>query len=515
MTAANAPRPKGDAARSGREVFRRQVRSGFRRSLGLTALGTVIPGAGLTQTRSKRLGWAILTLFLLSGVVVGFIVLRDGITNAALSLVARPSLLQAAAVAFVVIGILWCGSIILTAIETRPTRLDRARTRTLAALTTVLVFLVAASTFKVAEYTLITTDTVRQVFSSGRELPDGQGAEIVEGDDPWAETPRVNVLMMGSDAGVGRVGTRTDSMIVASIDTRTGRTALISLPRNLEEAPLPADSPLRKLYPSGVYGGPTCIRQQADPNDQCMLNAIWTEVDQFRETHPGAFTGAVPGRDETRDVISEILGLKIDHTVVVDLAGFARLIDAMGGIDLNVKKSGFDTPLPKGGKVVDGRIVGVTGYFTPGFQHLGGNDALWYARSRAADTDTFRQARQRCVVQAIVDQVNPGAMVSKYPEVARIAKDNIYTDIPVQNLPAYVDLIERVQRAPITSVALTKIADYSSVHPDYDAIRALVKKAIAAPTPSATPSTTPATPKPGSTTKPATPTPTATPYEQC
>ena len=68
-------------------------------------------------------------------------------------------------------------------------------------------------------------------------------------------------------------------------------------------------------------------------------------------------------------------------------------------------------------------------------------------------------------------QVNPGAMVSKYPEVARIAKDNIYTDIPAQNLPAYVDLIERVQRAQITSVALTKIADYSSVHPDYDPIR--------------------------------------------
>ena len=108
-------------------------------------------------------------------------------------------------------------------------------------------------------------------------------------------------------------------------------------------------------------------------------------------------------------------------------------------------------------------------------------------------------------------------MVSKYPEVARIAKDNIYTDIPVQNLPAYVDLIERVQRAPITSVALTKIADYSSVHPDYDAIRALVKKAIAAPKPAAAPSTSPVTPKPSSTQTrtPATPSPTTTPYELC
>ena len=132
--------------------------------------------------------------------------LRDGITNAALSLVARPSLLQAAAVAFVVIGILWCGSIILTAIQTRPTRLDRTRTRTLAALTTVLVFLVAGSTFKVAEYTLITTDTVKQVFgtTTGRRGPAGRASRSRPRDDPWARPARVNILMLGSDAGADR-----------------------------------------------------------------------------------------------------------------------------------------------------------------------------------------------------------------------------------------------------------------------------------------------------------------------
>ncbi len=131
--------------------------------------------------------------------------LRDGLTNAALSLVARPSLLQAAAVAFVVIGILWCGSIILTAIQTRPTRLDRTRTRTLAALTTVLVFLVAGSTFKVAEYTLITTDTVKQVFgttTAERRGPAGRAWRSRPRDDPWANQARVNILMLGSDAGV-------------------------------------------------------------------------------------------------------------------------------------------------------------------------------------------------------------------------------------------------------------------------------------------------------------------------
>src|SRR4051812_31689243 len=129
MTDARVPRPRGDTGPAPREASSR--RPGFRRSVGLTALGTVLPGAGLTQTRSRRLGWAVLVIFLSLGVIVGYVVVSKGITNAAVSLVARPSLLQAVAVAFVVVGILWCGSIILTAILSRPSRLDRRRTRAL------------------------------------------------------------------------------------------------------------------------------------------------------------------------------------------------------------------------------------------------------------------------------------------------------------------------------------------------------------------------------------------------
>ena len=84
-----------------------------------------------------------------------------------------------------------------------------------------------------------------------------------------------------------------------------------------------------------------------------MLNAIWSEVDQFREQHPDAYPGDdAPGRSETRDVIGEILGLKIDHTVVVDLEGFRQLINAMGGVTINVKLGGYDgrTPIPYGGE---------------------------------------------------------------------------------------------------------------------------------------------------------------------
>ncbi|GAA3706416.1 hypothetical protein GCM10022399_23890 [Terrabacter ginsenosidimutans] len=522
MTDATAPRPRRDDAPSGRETLRRQLKAGFRRSLGLTALGTVIPGAGLTQTRSRRLGWAVLTLFLLTGVVIAYVVLRDGITNAALSLVARPSLLQGVAVGFVVIGILWCGSIILTAVQSRPTRLDRTRTRTLAALTTVLVFLVAGSTFKVAEYTFITTDTVNQVFGSTASGggPAGSGVNVTtEGDDPWANQARVNILLLGSDAGADRTGIRTDSMIVASIDTKTGRTALISMPRNLLYAPLAPNSPLRARYPSGHFGEPesTCSQNSPGVTGQCMLTNLYVEAEAYAKAHPGAYpAGSVPGRQEIRGAVQEILGLQMNQMVIVDLYGFQQLIDAMGGLDVNVKLSGNGTKLTVGGQHdASGRIFGVKGYFEPGRQHLDGYHALWYARTRAADDDTHRQMRQRCVVQAIVQQVNPASMVSRYPEIAKILKQRIYTDIQARSLPAFVQLVERVQKAKITSVALTSTQGVYSGNPDYALVRQLVKKAIAPPKPAATPSTS--TPKPSSTKTrtPSTPSPTTTPYEQC
>ena len=524
MTDATAPRPRRDDAPSGREAIRRQVRAGFRRALGLTTLGTLLPGAGLTQTRSKRLGWAVLALFLLTGVVVGYVVLRDGITNAALSLVARPSLLQGVAVGFVAIGILWCGSIILTAVQSRPTRLDRTRTRTLAALTTVLVFLVAGSTFKVAEYTFITTDTVNQVFgttSLGNKQA-GSGVNVTtEGDDPWANQPRVNILLLGSDAGADRTGIRTDSMIVASIDTKTGRTALISMPRNLLYAPLAPNSPLRARYPSGHFGAPesTCAQNSPGVTGQCMLTNLYVEAENYAKDHPGAYpAGSVPGRQEIRGAVQEILGLQMNQMVIVDLYGFQQLIDAMGGLDVNVKLSANGTRLTIGGQHdASGRIFGVKGYFEPGRQHLDGYHALWYARTRAADDDTHRQMRQRCVVQAIVQQVNPASMVSRYPEIAKILKQRIFTDIEAQSLPAFVQLVERVQKAKITSVALTSSQGVYSSDPDYALVRTLVQKAIAPPKPAATPSTTPSTSKPSSTKTrtPSTPSPTTTPYEQC
>ena len=148
---------------------------------------------------------------------------------------------------------------------------------------------------------------------------------------------------------------------------------------------------------------------------------------------------------------------------------------------------------------------------------MNGYQALWYARSRAADDDYNRMSRQRCVVQAVIGQVSATAMLAKYAEIARIARENIYTDIPAANLAAFVELVERIQKSgKFVSVGIDPSHGINPADPDYAQIRALVTKAITPPKPKPTgagePSTTgtpTSTPTPSPTTTPGTTTPPA------
>jgi LCP family protein required for cell wall assembly len=508
-----------------------------RRAVALTALGTLLPGAGLTQTRSRWIGWALLTVTLTGLAVGAHAVLARGVTAVALDLASRPEMLMPAALAIALWGLVWCASIVLTAVQARPPGLGRGRTWLLAAFTTVMVLVVGGGTYVTVDYALITRDTVGAVFSASPSGPGARGAASTRGTgdagdtgdtgdtgstDPWAGQARVTVLLLGSDAGADRTGVRTDSMIVASIDTRSGRTTLVSLPRNLLFAPLAPHSPLRARYPSGHFGEPdrTCAQNTPGATGQCQLTNLYGEAEAYAADHPGAYAkGVMPGREEIRGTVQQIVGLPIDHVVVIDLRGFSLLVDAMGGLDITVKDAGTGGPLPIGGHVTaDNRVVGVKEWFTAGRQHLDGWHALWYARSRAGDSDDYRQARQRCVVQAILDQIDPAAMVRQYPRLARIARDNIYTDISVRSLPAFVDLVERARRARVDSVSLTLGDGIKPWDPDYARIRALVRRAVAAPRPAAASPTTAPTVSPPTTSprRPTpTPSPTTTPYAQC
>jgi polyisoprenyl-teichoic acid--peptidoglycan teichoic acid transferase len=135
---------------------------------------------------------------------------------------------------------------------------------------------------------------------------------------------------------------------------------------------------------------------------------------------------------------------------------------------------------------------------------MDGYHALWYARSRATTDDYSRMRRQRCVLGAIVDQVDPFRMLARYPRLADAVADNLEVDIPAADLPAWAQLVVRMKDGRLQSLPITnQVVDVTD--PDFELIRALVDEAVtspppASPSPTSAPPTT--TPSPGSPTSP-------------
>ena len=311
-------------------------------------------------------------------------------------------------------------------------------------------------------------------------------AMFANGKTSSAEDGRYNILLMGGDSGAGRWGLRPDSMTVASVDVETGRTVLIGLPRNLANFTFREGSVMAEQFPEGF----NC--------DECYLNGVST----WAGDNPELFgKSANPGIDATIMAIEGITDLKINYWAMANLQGFKDLVDAVGGVTLTVRDR-----IPVGGLGSD-----VTGYIEPGYQKLDGYRALWYSRSRAESTDGdfSRMRRQRCMVGALLKQVNPTSMLVRYPALAKTLQNNVRVDIPQQDLDEWAILVLRIQDGgTIKSLPLTnKNIDVNS--PNYVKIHKMVDEAINPPEPTTiptqkSPGTSPSpkqkTPDPSSTT---------------
>ena len=501
--------PARHAARRRRRGAHRQARhasalgEGFGRFAAVTALA-LVPGAGLIAAGRRRLGGLLLGLTVAAVLAAGALALWGDATGRALRVAVQPRTLLISIAALVAIALLWCATIVVTAWTVRPVRPSLAQRVLGVSLVAALCTVVAAPSSVGVRYALIQRDLVSSVFTGAdddsAEIPVKGAATPQAGSDPWVGVPRVNVLLLGSDAGANRTGVRTDSMIVASIDTATGNTVLLGLPRSLQNVPFPKSNPLRQVWPNGFNCG-----------DQCLLNGVWEQAATARRD---LFEGVPnPGLMTTRGVIGEVLGLRIDSYVTIDLRGFQSLVDAMGGVQVDVPRR---IPIGGGTNLSTGQSMPITGWIEAGPQRLTGYQALWFARSREGTTDYDRMGRQRCLVTALIDQANPAQLLAKYPRVASVAKRNIQTDIRQRDLPAWVVLVQRIQQGKITSLPFTNEV-ISTVNPDFDQIRALVQRAIKprpAVSASATTSSTPgATPRPTASAKP-TPKPTSADVRQ-
>jgi LCP family protein required for cell wall assembly len=183
--------------------------------------------------------------------------------------------------------------------------------------------------------------------------------------------------------------------------------------------------------------------------------------------------GSQPGIEATRDAAEGVLGLTLQYYVLIDMQGFADLVDALGGVDINVKEK-----LPIGG---DENLNGVVGWIYPGKQHMNGYTAQWYARSRHGTSDYDRMARQRQLQDAILKQVNPVNVVSKFQDIAKAGTQVVKTDIPQSTLGYFVDLGMKTRKIPVTTLELVP-PTIDPTDPDYTEIHKLVKQAVTPPT---------------------------------
>ena len=244
-------------------MSRRIARSvGFRRALTLTVLTAVAPGSAQVLTGRRRVGYVALGVWVLTLVGVAFAVWRARSDLAGtITAVADANTLLVARFAILALAVGWVSLLLDAWRSAAVVRLNRPRTAVVAVLNVALLAGVAGSAAYVSQVLGVSREVVTQVFN------DTETSEALEG--------RFNILLIGSDSGDGRFGIRPDSLTVASIDADTGRTVLVSLPRNLENVPFPDDSPMHDVYPDGFNCG-----------DECLLNAVHTAAEERTDLPP-------------------------------------------------------------------------------------------------------------------------------------------------------------------------------------------------------------------------------------
>jgi len=436
-----------------------------RRAWWLLGLGFLVPGSAQVLAGSRRLGrfGLAMTIAFWILLVVGIVLaLTVGATEVLAWVATHTIVLVALQVLVVVYAALW---IVLTLDTLRLTRLVRlgpaARSGVAAVSVVLLVLFGGGAAFAVS--TISSVDRGLGVFGAGPAEPPIDGY--------------YNILLIGADSGEDREGLRPDSTTVLSIEASTGQAVMYGLPRDLGYVPFaareaPADEPspvvdtMYELYPDGYDG---------------HLNSIYTEVEvDHPDFYPGSAPASSPGIEGMIDAASGALGIPIQYYVLIDMQGFASIIDALpgGGITINVREA-----LPVGGEWVDGENVVPADYWLePGVQVLNGYNALWYARSRYTTSDYDRMGRQHEVLEQLLYQVeDPMTLLTHFGEIAEAGAQAVKTDIPRSMFPTLVDLARKARDQDIERIDMTP-PTIDPEQPDFAYMQQLVRDSRVQPT---------------------------------
>jgi polyisoprenyl-teichoic acid--peptidoglycan teichoic acid transferase len=405
---------------AGRRPPRGPSREPRGRPLIAALLSCLLPGAGQLYLGERRRGAVMLVITVL------FLAVGVGLWSdpAAVSrMVVQPRALLALLVADVGLLVFRAVAVLdayLLATRERRTPAEAGRWRKGAAAGLVAILAVTAVPHAAAAYyDLQARDLLASVFSGEDPQWQARDRPLHEGTNGLvtAIPGRVTVLLIGGDAGPGRRGLRTDTMIVASYELATGKVTLFGLPRNMVQVPLP-DGPA-----ADYFSECRCFPR--------LLNELYAFAEDER---PDLFPHSRrPGIAAVAGAAEELLGLPIDHYALVDLLGFVDLVDALGGVTVNnlkplhIEIDRLGRPGPRPAFEIQ-----------PGRRHLNGFTALAYSRSRETTSDYDRMQRQRCVIGSLARQTDTTELLTAFPKLVKVLKHTVATDIPASRLPSLI-----------------------------------------------------------------------------
>jgi len=411
----------------------------FRRALTLTFMTLVMPGSAQLVMGNKRVGRLAIRVWLVVLAFVAFLVFLAMTSRTGLFSVMTNSLLMTLGRWFLIVGaIAWVALLIDAWRLGSPRQLDRKHRLAMTGINAMVCFVTAGTMFFGAHMVAVPNQLIGTVFAADTVSKPTDG--------------RYNILLLGGDSGPNRSGLRPDSLTVASVDSESGRTVLIGLPRNLQDIPFPKGSVMRKQFPQGF----NC--------EGCELNSVNT----WANDHANLFGEKEPGIEATEGAIEEITGLKINYYAMVNMHGFSKVVDAVGGVRLNVRER----------TAIGGIGSPIRGYIEAGDQILTGNQTLWYSRSRVQNDDFSRMGRQKCVMNAMLHQLSPKRVLFNVEKIANSSKALLSTNIPRQDLDVFMDLTLKARNEKVSTVSFVPPVIYTG-NPNFDKVRRMIDKAVA------------------------------------
>ena len=266
----------------------------------------------------------------------------------------------------------------------------------------------------------------------------------------------VNFLLIGSDRRSASGSTRTDTLVIVILRPNEGQVSLISIPRDLwVSIPGYENNRINTAYQLGKSTG-----------------------------YPGDGPGLL------KDTIQYNLGIRIDHTAMVDFNGFSQIVNTLGGVDIPVSCSYTDWRLIDPGYDPQNENNWYLYTVNPGLIHMDGDLALWYARSRQKSNDFDRGRRQQEVLRAIFTQALKAGTLTRIPELYNNLKDTVETDLGLGDLlqlslyapkMTNADIRSYYIRPPYVNSWITSAGAYV-LSPDQDLLQQMLTEALSAST---------------------------------